>query len=1095
MKFFTRFLFVSMLLVSCLKHSSANSLYGGEIGWKYLGNDTFEIDVIVYWNCINAGNITTITPDIISDSCSNFYSISPGSYTSWTTEKVIVACNDTSCGATTTGFDKHTFKYKVYLGGSYASCCWYKISLTYSTRASNITTGYADQVFKLSAWLNRCYADNSPVFKNKPLTAKCAGQDLAYNPGVFDVDHDSLGYSFGTPSDMNSYSSPWAATYPFTCLGGNNSNPNANPPTGFNLDSVTGQYLFRPMQVQISVLKTVVKEYRKVNGVSQLIGVTARDCQAVIVQNCNNKLPLMSGPYNVNFCANSSNCYTINTTDADSTDSTTVYYMNTIPGASLTTSNGTVKHASGTICWTPSDSDAAGNPYYLNVLVRDNHCSVIGESSRAYSIVVTPEMKTARSIKSNSCGKYSVTVKCTDSFTGNLKIYKPYKLAAPAGNTILFTSNAISLTGNMKFDSTGTYIVKTEISRGGCIRSYMDTIIVDTPFYTMTKVNDLGLCKGQSYKLIAPSGIIYTLSPAYGLNKTSGDSILISTDSTIVYNVNAVNSFGCSDTSSFKVTVFPNKFMGLSSYRDSICEGSSTTVAISGITSFTWSPTYSSIKRMSNVLEVKADSDITFNIFGTNATGCIDTLQYRIIPISSNTINISPKYSKICLGSSVSLKTSGGNNYSWFPSPGLNNYYGANVIASPAVTTSYIVFGYSAQCLTSDTAIVEVVTTQVRNASQNTSICPGDSAILKVSGAVKCKWFPSSGLTSDSDTIVIARPLVSTVYTALAFDGICSTQVTVPVTILARPALTDNSISHSICKNNSLTLTVSGASSYKWFPSTGLNTDTGSTVIATPLSSTAYSVSGDNGLCKSTLIIPVTVTPPLQLTDSSSKHDICMNEAVSLKVSGAAKYKWHPSNGLSNDTGSIVIARPDTDIVYTVTGTSGNCEASINIPVRIHKPVVSISPQNIILKKNNSIMLIAKGASGYAWSPKTGLNKQSGDTVLASPAADIRYMVIGTDKFGCTAWDTVSITIDASGILTAGQTTPVLMPNPGNGKFRVKGINAAIELVIYNPEGKTVYGKQLFNEETFEPGLPAGVYLVIIKAGEQSFRTKLVITE
>ena len=200
-------------------------------------------------------------------------------------------------------------------------------------RNSNITTGLGDADFFSESWLNRCLsvADNSPEFKNLPIEIRCAGQDVIYNHGVYDADGDSLSYAMAPPLG-GSFISPWSYNYPLTCLGANNPNPNANPPTGFNLNASTGDLSSRPMQAQITVLKTMVTEWRKDSvGIYRVIGKTARDMQFIIIQTCNNKLPMLSGPFTYDVCVNEQLCITLNTNDQDLSDTTHIYWNKGIP--------------------------------------------------------------------------------------------------------------------------------------------------------------------------------------------------------------------------------------------------------------------------------------------------------------------------------------------------------------------------------------------------------------------------------------------------------------------------------------------------------------------------------------------------------------------------------------------------------------------------------------------------------------------------------------------------------------------------------------------------------------------------------------------
>jgi gliding motility-associated-like protein len=83
-----------------------------------------------------------------------------------------------------------------------------------------------------------------------------------------------------------------------------------------------------------------------------------------------------------------------------------------------------------------------------------------------------------------------------------------------------------------------------------------------------------------------------------------------------------------------------------------------------------------------------------------------------------------------------------------------------------------------------------------------------------------------------------------------------------------------------ICINDSTTITVSGANTYSWSPSTGLNTTTGTSVIANPVATTTYTLTGiDTSTgCSSTINFTITVNPkPVAIFGSTS---ICAGVAT-----------------------------------------------------------------------------------------------------------------------------------------------------------------------------------------------------------------------
>lgn len=75
-------------------------------------------------------------------------------------------------------------------------------------------------------------------------------------------------------------------------------------------------------------------------------------------------------------------------------------------------------------------------------------------------------------------------------------------------------------------------------------------------------------------------------------------------------------------------------------------------------------------------------------------------------------------------------------------------------------------------------------------------------------------------------------------------------------------------------------------------------------------------------------------------------------------------------------------------------------------------PTVSINPSPATYCAGSAgVSLTATGGVTYAWSPATGLNSVISNNVIASPAANTSYTVLGTDSNGCVGSATVNVTV------------------------------------------------------------------------------------
>jgi gliding motility-associated-like protein len=721
--------YLILFAVACFfsKESRATHMMGGDCQWKCLGNDTYEITVVIYRRCTDgAVSLSAISPTITSDSCANSYNVNPGSYKSWTIEDITPVCNQSykpctspngSGGSSTPqvpiGVEKHTFVYKVYLGGSYANCCWYKIKFEQSARNSNITTGYADQNFYTESWLNRCATpcDNGPEFKNPPVAIKCAGQDVCFNHGVFDADGDSLSYIMAVPlvssGSGSLFTSPWSPTYPLTCLGGNNPNPNANPPTGFNLDPVTGDMCFRPMQVQITVLKIQVTEWRKVNGVYQVIGKTARDLQFIIVQNCNNKLPSLSGPFTYEACAGQQICITINTNDQDFADTTRIFWNKGIPAGQWSTNNGTVKHASGQMCWTPGEDDASSLPYYFTATVNDDHCPLNGSTTRSYGITVKPTPKNNRNFVKKACGLWTFTATPTSSyFNGSsYKWYEPKLVGTGSPSTIYSTAQSTSY----QFRVGGKYVVRSSMTFNGCSNTYYDTLLVDT-VVSVIAMPDTFVCAGKSIPLtstpkwgVAPFKYKWSSGPA-----DTAQTVTITPTTPQYYYITITDKDTCSAMDSVYIDIKPLPVVGLPP-DERVCSGDSFMLdAQNPGYYYLWKKNGSNFST-SQVVYVHDSAQYTLTVIDTFGCEQFDTFNLFV----NNPVVVGPLTDQtICYYDTTTLTETGADSYVWTNNKDATSFTGNSISVNPTATTTYYIKGTKTQqgttCYGYDTVMVNV---------------------------------------------------------------------------------------------------------------------------------------------------------------------------------------------------------------------------------------------------------------------------------------------------------------------------------------------------------------------------------------------------
>lgn len=368
----------------------------------------------------------------------------------------------------------------------------------------------------------------------------------------------------------------------------------------------------------------------------------------------------------------------------------------------------------------------------------------------------------------------------------------------------------------------------------------------------------------------------------------------------------------------------------------SICNGASTQLNASGVTTFSWSPvTGLSDPNISNPVANPATTT-TYTVTNTSG-GCSATDDVTITVNALPNVGITANPSAICAGSSTTLTASGAYSYTWSPSSTLNASTGTTVTASPNSSATYTVTGTDITgCI--NTANVSITVNPNPNisvtAAQDT-ICIGSSTTLTASGAAFYSWTPAPGLNANSGNPVMVNPTSTTTYTVTgsSFSG-CSSSAFIDV--IVNPVLNiTTSTDTSIClgQNTQITAFASGGDglyTYSWSPPTGLDNPTVSNPVAAPSATTVYTV---------------TVTDNCGNPSASASVTITVNSCVSINENDEfEKMKLFPNPS----SGQITVLNPkgtpvESIKIYNSLGelceiVSGNTLTGNNLKLRLDLP-------------------------------------------------------------------------------------------------------------------------------------------------------------
>ncbi len=181
-------------------------------------------------------------------------------------------------------------------------------------------------------------------------------------------------------------------------------------------------------------------------------------------------------------------------------------------------------------------------------------------------------------------------------------------------------------------------------------------------------------------------------------------------------------------------------------------------------------------------------------LIGSTDYGCLDTA-YHLVMVDSVELAVIGDQT-VCEGATTSLQAEGGISYIWEPAESLSCADCAFTPATPLETTTYKVSIININgCSAIGTTTINVVPMNAIAQPSDTSICPGDSARLHITGAFSYIWRPAYYITETTSADPVAYPNSSFTYTVYnTYEEGCqdSLEVTVNVYPTALLSLSDS---------------------------------------------------------------------------------------------------------------------------------------------------------------------------------------------------------------------------------------------------------------------------------------------------------------
>lgn len=276
------------------------------------------------------------------------------------------------------------------------------------------------------------------------------------------------------------------------------------------------------------------------------------------------------------------------------------------------------------------------------------------------------------------------------------------------------------------------------------------------------------------------------------------------------------------------------------------------------------------------------------------------------------------------------------------------------------------------------------------------------------------------------------------------------------------------------CRGTAVRLSVSGAASYRWFPTATMDDSTSATPVVRPSNTTKYTVIGTSA---DGCVDTATVLVRIPIMEAGPDMAICKGDAVRLRASGATSYRWTPEADLDDPRSASPLARPTTTTAYVVTMTTDTCVITDTVVVSVVDSVaVTISAPTAICSGDTvDVEAVGSTASSYQWRP----------ALAVADAAARRTRLVITERTvlhvtaqsgSCSAVDSMVIDVLPRPALTAIGNTTIC---PGD-RAPLRAItqaatvrwspaahldDAASRTPLASPDSTTTYVVEAYNDE------------------------------
>ena len=404
--------------------------------------------------------------------------------------------------------------------------------------------------------------------------------------------------------------------------------------------------------------------------------------------------------------------------------------------------------------------------------------------------------------------------------------------------------------GTVIVNQGGNYTVVVQNTLTGCSNSSIISVSTDTtiPTINVSPTTQTISCTTSTAQIVASGNAVTYSWTGTGI-QSGGNTATVIVNSPGTYTVIGTGANGC--TTAATSTIFPDIYAPtviLSSSSETItCYNPNPSISASTGTmtnvSFSWSPS-TGISSGSNSSSATFTAGGNYTLVVTNLDNGCTTSTFVTIYTNTNSPNVSTSISNsiTCSNSNatvVAYSMDSNLDYLWNGNGIVSGLGTGTIVVNQGGTFTVNVTNTVTGC--SFSTIVDVPVNMNLSMSINglTSICSGESTTLTVSGANSYTWS-----TGDNNISIVISPTTTNTYSVIGTLGACTGTAQITVNVSTTPTVTVTPTSSTILISGNVSLSASGANTYSWEPTDGLNNPNIPNPIANPVITTTYCVWG-----------------------------------------------------------------------------------------------------------------------------------------------------------------------------------------------------------------------------------------------------------